>query len=271
MKLAAVSWTFGLEDLDDLFSTADSIGFKAMQYCGSFNTYSADEVLKTAQKYSIELVGYDPFDCRPAKSEEATLDQSVDFYRKVIDYTVQLKAPATTIQGLSLWTINQPTRTKAFNQIIEAVKQLNDYAKSKGVVLTYEACNHYETPCINSVKELLKLLQKSRADTVKIVVDAFHMNIDEQDPLASLGCLDKDLLYSYHVSDSGRGGIGTGHTDFKAQYKSLHQIGFDGLVCFEFVIEECRPERLPMNSSQMKEYIRQTRDSLKQWKSYMVK
>lgn len=268
MKVALVSWTLGLEDPEQLFRKARAIGYKAVQYCGNWRKYPASLIRDTALSYGIELVAYDPYECHPLKREDATLENSIEFYQKVIDYAAALEVPMATIQGLSFWTANQPGRAEAIDQLTEAVKALNSYAKEKGMLLTYEACNHYETPFMNTSEELLELLQRSKADQVKLVMDSFHMNIDEKDSAAALRSLGSSLLYSYHVSDSGRGGIGTGHVDFQKHYQLLKEIGFDGTVCFEFVIDECRPDHLPMNKEQMKEFERQTRESFKVWNQF---
>jgi len=265
MKLATVSWTFGLEELDELFAKVQSIGFSALQFCGDFRRYSPPEVIQTARKYAIEIVGYDPFNCQPPNKESATLENSVAFYRQVIDYAADLKAPVATLQGLSFWTTNQADYESGMQQIIEAVRQLNDYAKTQQVLLTYEACCHYETPLVHTADELLRILHESQADNLKLVLDSFHMNIDEPNPLDSLRKINGERLYSYHVSDSGRGGMGTGHIDFQSQRKVLEEIGFDGLVCFETVIPECRPAKFPMNAEQMAELSRQLKASLTAW------
>ena len=50
MKLATVSWTFGIDDLDKLFKSARDIGFNGMQFCGDFNKYEAEDVLEASKK-----------------------------------------------------------------------------------------------------------------------------------------------------------------------------------------------------------------------------
>ncbi|UII22262.1 sugar phosphate isomerase/epimerase family protein [Fulvivirga ligni] len=267
MQLAAISWTFGLSDLEELFSKAQSIGYKAIQYCEDFDKYSAEDVLAVADKFKIQVVGYDPFNCQPSSEKEATLDNSVTFYKKVIDYAEALKVPMATIQGLSTWVADHSDYANGIKQIIAAIKQLSAYAKTKDILLTYEACNHYEVPFLHTAEELIYIIEQAEVDNVKAVLDSFHMNIDEPDPQKALANFPADLLYSYHVSDSGRGGIGTGHIDFEEHYNLLKKSGFDGLVCFEIVIPTCRPDKLPMNSEQMQEFMRQSKDSLQAWRA----
>ncbi|UII25954.1 sugar phosphate isomerase/epimerase [Fulvivirga maritima] len=269
MKLGTVSWTFGIEDLEELFKTVKSLGYEAIQFCGDFRTYPAPQVAEIAEKYEIEITGYDIINCQPRNETDATLAHSVSFYKQVINYASQIGTDMVTVQGLSFWTTDAQNYQEAFDQIVEAVRQLANYAAEKDITLTYEACNHYEVPWIHTAEELIKLKRESAADNLKLVLDSFHMNINEKDAEASIEKVGVNDLFSYHVSDSGRGGIGTGHINFKAHYDKLKAIGFDGLICFEIVVPECRPDKLPMNDAQMDEFLQQHQHSLATWKDYL--
>lgn len=268
MKLGTVSWTFGLKDLEELFKTVQSLGYEAIQFCGDFREYPAQEVVGMANKYELEISGYDIVNCKPENEADATLAHSVSFYKQVIDYASQIGTNMVTVQGLSFWTSASQSYKEALDQIIEALRQLAPYAAEKNIILTYEACNHYEVPWVHTAAELIKIKQESGAENLKLVLDSFHMNINEKDAEASIALVGARDLYSYHVSDSGRGGIGTGHIDFNAHYEKLKKVGFDGLVCFEIVVPECRPDKLPMNETQMQAFIQQHQKSLAGWKSY---
>ncbi len=271
MKLATISWTFGLDDLDELFSKVKEIGYTGLQFCGDFEKYNAKDVVAKSKEYGIELTSYDPLSCKPDTDEDATLKNSVAFYKKVIDYAIELDVPMCTLQGLSFWTTNQPNYTAALQQISEAVKQLSNYAKEKSILLTYEACCHYEVPQVHTAKELLQIYANAGSpENVKLVLDSFHMNICEKDMLSPITNIGGNLLYSYHVSDSGRGGIGTGHIEYQAQFNTLKAIGFEGLICFEIVLPEIRPYKLPMNKAQMEEFVKQSQYSLNRWKTMMA-
>ncbi|SFU43129.1 Sugar phosphate isomerase/epimerase [Pustulibacterium marinum] len=270
MKLATISWTFGLDDLDELFSKVKEIGYTGLQFCGDFKKYNAKDVVAKSKAYGIELTSYDPLSCKPDTDEDATLKNSVAFYKKVIDYAIELDVPMSTLQGLSFWTKNQASYEAAMQQIGEAVKQLSEYAKGKDILLSYEACCHYEVPQGQTAAELLEIYEAAGSPSnVKLVLDSFHMNITEKDLISPIHKIGGDLLYSYHVSDSGRGGIGTGHIDYLAQFNALKEVGFDDLLCFEIVIAECRPYKLPMTDAQMEEFVKQSKYSLNIWKTMM--
>lgn len=268
MELAAISWCFGIDDLDELFKTAKEAGFDAVQFCGDHKKYKAADVLAVARKYGMSVPSYDPGNGKPQSKEYATLANAVDWFKETIDYAAAIGAKMATLQGLGFWTVNTGNYAEAMQFVVEASRQLCAYAKEKGILMTYEACCHYELPVVQDTEDLLQVYNEVKSDNLLLVLDSFHINITETDMLEPIRRIGK-LLYSYHISDSGRGGIGTGQIDFLKQYQTLKEIGFEGLVCFELVIKEARPYKFPMQQSYMDEYLKQSRQSLAIWKSYM--
>ncbi|WP_157501570.1 sugar phosphate isomerase/epimerase family protein [Echinicola vietnamensis] len=263
-KIAVITWTYGIDDLETLFAKIKETGFEAVQFSGNYRVHRANDVVATAQKYDIEILSYDPMSFKPFDDEKLTLKDAVKHYSDVIEYAKAIGAPMATLQGLSYWTKEISDYEKAIQFIIEAVRQLDKVAQNLNITLTYEACNQYEIPWVQTADELLRIHSESNAKKLLLVLDSFHMNICETDMLSPLRKIGK-LLHSYHVSDSGRSGIGSGHIDYVAQYKVLQEIGFDGYVFFEFVLPEIRPYKLPMNEKQMEKSIQQNKYSIQLW------
>jgi sugar phosphate isomerase/epimerase len=67
---------------------------------------------------------------------------------------------------------------------------------------------------------------------VKVVVDTYHMNIEEDDPPAAVREAGA-LVGHVQVGDSARWQPGTGHVDFRAILEALHDIGFGGWLALE--------------------------------------
>ncbi|GAB4444396.1 MAG: hypothetical protein Kow0031_26860 [Anaerolineae bacterium] len=75
-------------------------------------------------------------------------------------------------------------------------------------------------------------MQDVGAANVGVLLDAYHMNIEEEDPVAALRHAGP-RLWLYHAADSNRGAIGRGHTDFPAQMAALADTGYAGPVILE--------------------------------------
>jgi len=266
MKYATISWTFGLDDTNKLFESVKTAGFDSLQYCGDHKVYNPTEVRALAQKHSIQLLAYDPFNCKPKTAEDATLEKCIQWYIEIMDFAETLGVPMVTIQGLSNWTLNQTNYESAIQFLIRAVSKLDKEAQKRQLLMTYESCNHYEVPWVHTADELLRIKQESGATNLQFVLDSFHMNINEKDPKSAITSIGKDL-YSYHVSDSGRGGYGSGQVDFTSQKKALDQINFEGPIFFEIVLPDIRPYKFPMTKEQMKLLIETYRNSISKWES----
>jgi D-psicose/D-tagatose/L-ribulose 3-epimerase len=95
-----------------------------------------------------------------------------------------------------------------------------------------EVLNRYEAHLVNTASEALAFVDEVGADNVGLLLDAYHMNIEESQPAAALRQVG-DRLWLYHAADSNRQGIGRGHTDFSAQMAALGDIGYDGPIILE--------------------------------------
>jgi sugar phosphate isomerase/epimerase len=67
---------------------------------------------------------------------------------------------------------------------------------------------------------------------VRLVADTYHMNIEEDDPAASVRRYG-DLIGHVQLGDSARWQPGTGHVDFAAFVAALHDVGFGGWLALE--------------------------------------
>ena len=67
---------------------------------------------------------------------------------------------------------------------------------------------------------------------MRLLADTYHMNIEEDDPCASLRAV-AGVLGAVHLSDSNRHQPGTGHVPFEAIVATLRDVGFDGVLSVE--------------------------------------
>jgi sugar phosphate isomerase/epimerase len=98
-----------------------------------------------------------------------------------------------------------------------------------------------------------------------ILLDAYHMNIEEADPAAALR-LAGSRLWLYHVADSNRQGVGRGHTDFGAQLQALREIDYQGPVILEATApgpDPFSPIKGPDSRSWLETYLGESADWLR--------
>lgn len=103
-----------------------------------------------------------------------------------------------------------------------------------GVRLAIEPCNRYEANTVNMVAEGIALVDKLGRANVGLLLDTFHMNIEEPDMLVSIENVGQRLLH-FHIADSNRWYPGAGHIDFQAVWAKLCQIGYPGFLSAEIL------------------------------------
>jgi 5-keto-L-gluconate epimerase len=123
---------------------------------------------------------------------------------------------------------------QAMDWLIAALKECSKAANPHGVRLALEPINRYETTLINNVAQGLNLLDQVGADNLGLLLDTFHMNIEEPGIERSIELCGKRIFH-FHVADSNRWSPGTGHLDFKSILGALFSVEYPGYVSGEFM------------------------------------
>ena len=105
-------------------------------------------------------------------------------------------------------------------------------ASRAGLGLLLEPINRYETNFINTVDEALEVFEQLNSPCMKLLVDTFHMNIEEADIHRGLRRAGSRLGH-VHLGDSNREAPGHGHLDLRGVLQTLQEIGYQGYLSFE--------------------------------------
>lgn len=104
-----------------------------------------------------------------------------------------------------------------------------------------EVLNRFENHVLNTAKEGAAFVRQvrqlePRANNVKVMLDTFHMNIEEQsfgDAIRAAG----SLLGHFHTGECNRMVPGQGRIPWREIHDALKDVGYDGAVVMEpFVI-----------------------------------
>ena len=105
-------------------------------------------------------------------------------------------------------------------------------AQKAGTFLLLEPLNRYETHLIKTLQDGVDVCEKVGNPGVKIMADFFHMSIEEADIPAAIRGAGPHIAH-VHLADSNRQMPGLGHTDFKAGFAALRDIGYSGWMALE--------------------------------------
>lgn len=135
------------------------------------------------------------------------------------------------------WGITEPDRrAERLAFATEALQRVAPLAADVGVTLGIEAINRYETDLINTADQALALVAAVGAANVGVLMDAYHMNIEEKDPAAALRRCGRHLVH-LHVAGRDRGVPDPAMLDGFGLREALRDIDYRGIVTCEMFIQ----------------------------------
>ncbi|MGZ4385430.1 MAG: TIM barrel protein [Gaiellaceae bacterium] len=121
-------------------------------------------------------------------------------------------------------------RAAALDAIATCVRE----ASARGVEVLLEPINRYEADFVRTVDEGLEVLDQLGPPSPRLLLDSFHMNIEEGE-LAGAIRRAGDRLGYVHLADSNRQAPGRGHIDFASILEALEDIAYSGPLVAEIL------------------------------------
>lgn len=124
------------------------------------------------------------------------------------------------------------TREEIDHLMIEACKELADYASKGNGWIVIEAIDRFETNYLQRGEEVLDIIERVGSDRLAVHLDTYHMNMEEQDWKKPVLLCEKKLKH-VHVADNNRNYPGWGLIDFKSFLQALDEVGYDQTLTLE--------------------------------------
>ncbi|MEP3208114.1 MAG: sugar phosphate isomerase/epimerase [Maribacter sp.] len=110
-------------------------------------------------------------------------------------------------------------------------------ASKHGQQIALEPLNRFESDLVNTAGDVMRLISDINHENAKVVLDGFHMTIEEQNIREAINTAGDKLIH-IQVSENHRGIPGTGLTPWKDFKLGLQDINYKGAM----VIESFTPE-----------------------------
>jgi D-psicose/D-tagatose/L-ribulose 3-epimerase len=177
-------------------------------------------------------------DLRGTRRQQRT---AITYLNRLLDQAVVLGA--SSLIGPVFSTTGRAQRVPAresaaqWRTVTTHLKTLCRTAAEHDVMICLEPLNRFETDFINTCEQALEMIHRVDSPALKILLDTFHMNIEEKNPARAIRKAGRHLGH-VHVSGSDRGTPGNDHTDWPSIARALNTIRYTGPV----VIESFTPE-----------------------------
>lgn len=113
-----------------------------------------------------------------------------------------------------------------------SLRTVAEHAATVGVDLCLEVLNRFETYMFNTVSDCLSFIEMVGHDSVKVELDTFHMNMEEDD-LAEAVRRAGERIGHVQVAANNRRAPQFGHIDWTSFKEALDDAGYGGYVVFE--------------------------------------
>lgn len=147
----------------------------------------------------------------------------------------------------SPWGYYEPARkAERAEYAAESLAKLDSILREEGVVMGIEALNRFESDLTNTAAETQAIAVATGSQNIGVLLDTFHMNVEEKSPPAAIVATGKSLVH-FHISENDRGVPGSGHYDFKTTAQALTQIDYTGWVVAEMFVTAGNPNSADVN------------------------
>lgn len=129
---------------------------------------------------------------------------------------------------------DEPDRAVGAARIRAALTRIGGHAAARGVTIAFEPVNQLEVGFHNTIAEAAELVRGLALPGVRLMIDSFHMNIEERDMVSPLAGV-RDLLAHVHLVETNRGPLGAGHLatqDFLAAVRAAGYLGYCSVGVF---------------------------------------
>ncbi|CAB3779178.1 D-psicose 3-epimerase [Paraburkholderia ultramafica] len=217
------------------------LGFDVIEVAAHhINEYSDAEladIKRCAQDNNIILTaGIGPSKTRNLSSPEASVREAgKEFFKQTL--TNVAKLDIKTIGGAlhSYWPVDYTKPVdKAGDRArgVEGIHGIADFANDLGIDLCIEVLNRFENHVLNTAAEGVDFVKDVGKPNVKVMLDTFHMNIEE-DSIGEAIRTAGHLLGHFHTGENNRRVPGKGRIPWHEVGLALRDINYAGAVVME--------------------------------------
>jgi len=261
MKYAITLSSFRhLESMDDTLSKLSAMGFDSVEMYGEPSEIDIQETTELLKCYDVTVCGVtgmwggissEGWKRRLLSQDPGILKSANEYIRNCAklcnalggsEFNVCLFAEENSSTDRIHRTTPDSEKEKMTSKVAPILSELCNYSENLGVTLLLEPLNRYSTPYCASSKDAARIAELVDMSSFGILLDTFHMNIEE-DSFEEAFQNARKYLHHMHFADNNRKMPGFAHIDFVALTKAMRRIGYDRIVSFEPNISQAAYEQ----------------------------
>jgi D-psicose/D-tagatose/L-ribulose 3-epimerase len=230
---------FSTSSIEPLFSKISALGFDVVEIAVEDpDLIDIEAVKKGLEKYNLKAVICGAFGpTRDLTHEDPAVHQNCfNYIAKCLDFCVAVgnnffSGPMYSAVGKAR-LLSPEKRKLEWDLAARNLRTVCEMAAERGLKIALEPLNRFESDLVNNVDDVIRLIDAINHPAAGIMIDGFHMNIEERDIESAIIKAGSKLLH-VQVSENYRGTPGTGQTRWDAYRNGLAAAGYKGVVSIE--------------------------------------
>jgi sugar phosphate isomerase/epimerase len=263
--LAACEWVFAGQDVSAVLGRLAAAGCTGIELSGEPARADRARLAAALDDAGMQATGITAI-C-PAPTAERDLAhpdagarrRAVEYYRGCVDLAREVGAATVGLIPAAIGRVDG-SPADSWDAAVEGAREVAEYAGEHGVGVGVEAVNRYETFLVNTAEQALAFAADIGTPNAGVILDAFHMQLEEQDSVAAVAAA-APRLKALHLADSNRLGLGRGQLDVAPLVSAARDAGYEGPLVFEFTAPGPNPFRPDKGEAAMRELDLYARES----------
>jgi len=246
MNKIGISYAYWSENWDDnflpLIPRAKQLGFDILEV-GSGMVVDMNSAQREATKAAAADAGIEltfciglPADCDVASEDNSVRRNGIETLKRTAEMIQQMGTGSLGGVIYGNWLGKMPEgvtdRRPAIERSIASLKEAMQTAESCGVDFLAEPVNRFESYLMNTAAEAVAYVDQVGSPNLKILLDTFHMNIEEdviRESILTAG----DKLAHLHLGEPNRRAPGRGRFPWDEFCAALREIDYQGTLTME--------------------------------------
>ena len=201
------------------------------------------ELAAAASDSGVELTaGYGPrADQNLASNDGKVVANGLEFWKRTLNVLARLNIRKVGGGLYSYWPVDYQKpfdKKEDLKRSIDSMRKLGEIAAPLSVNLGMEVLNRFEGYLLNTAAEALAYVQAVGLDNVKIMLDTFHMNIEEDSITGAIRTAGSYLGHFHIGEPNRRPPRAESRLDWAGIGRTLKEIGYSGAAVMEpFVLQ----------------------------------
>lgn len=230
----------------DLAPKVKDMGFDIFELsCENPQLLDVQEVKRELQRVGLDAIVCGAFgpDRNICSDDPQIRENAKTYIRWLVDAAYELNSPV--ICGPMYSSVGKDHKEDSFSRkaewklSVDGIREMADYAGTKGIKLALEPLNRFETDMINVVSQGLDFISEVDRDNVGFHLDTFHMHLEEKssaDAIRQAG----NKIFHFHACENDRGVPGTGQVHWQEIGKALKETGYKGPIAIESFTDQVK-------------------------------